>query len=115
MEDFTIAVAIPECINGDTVESSRGDGVYDDLKRTIKWTVPELPKGESVMVCAQAQLWTSISDDERDRIRFPVLLRCTSDVDKVSTVDLRAVEADGFPAVVSFSKIHSFRLIHRLL
>lgn len=114
MTEFTIAIAVPERVNSETVEVSRGDGVFDDLKRTIKWTVPDLPKGESFMVSAQAQLWSSARSEDHVNLKFPVLLRCHSDVDQISNVELRAVEADGFPSTVSFSRTFSFRLLHRL-
>lgn len=112
--DFTIAVAVPERVNGDTVEISRGVGVYDDLKRTIKWNVGKLPKGESFMVSAQAQLWSSATKEDQVTLKFPVLLRCSSLDDQISNVELRAVEADGFPSTVSFNRSFSFELLHRL-
>jgi hypothetical protein len=112
--DFTIAVAVPERVNGETVEISRGSGVYDDLKRTIKWKVGKLLKGESFMVSAQAQLWSSATKEDQVTLKFPVLLRCSSLDDQISNVELRAVEADGFPSTVSFNRSFSFELLHRL-
>lgn len=114
LTDFTIAVAIPERVNGETIEITRGTGVYDDLKRTIKWSMEDLPKGESFMVSAQAQLWTTATNEDQVLLKFPVLLRCSSNFDQISNVELKAEEADGFPATVSYSQIFSFRLLHRL-
>jgi hypothetical protein len=114
LTDFTVSIAIPERVNGSTVEVLRGEGMYDDLKRTIKWTVDDLPKGESFMVSAQAQLWTNSTKEDQDHLKFPVLLRCSSELDQISTVEFRAVEAFGFPSSVTFRRSFSFRLLHRL-
>ena len=115
LEDFTIAVAVPERVKGSTVKVVHGDGVWDELKRTIKWKVERLPKGSSFMIAAQAQLWSPIaSTGDKQTIRFPVLLRCSSSCDKVSSVEFQATEAEGHPAAISSTSFHSFRLLHRL-
>ena len=114
LEDFTIAVAVPERVNASKVKVVHGDGVWDELKRTIKWKVAKLQKGESFMITAQAELWSPVPAGEKQSIRFPVLLRCSSAYDQVSSVDFRAKEAVGHPATISCSTIHSFRLLHRL-
>ena len=114
LEDFTIAVAVPEKVNGGTVKVVHGDGVWDPLKRTIKWKYSKLPKGQSFMIAAQAELWSPVSPGGKRSIRFPVLLRCSSSSDQVSSVEFRAMEADGHPAAISASTFHSFRLLHRL-
>lgn len=116
MTDFTIAVAVPERVNGDTIEITRGEGAWDDLRRTIKWKLPVLPRGESIMICAQAQLWAPVSGDDADQHPvFPVLLRCSSAHDQISSAQFRAGDAEGYPANVAYSKTCSFRLLHRLL
>lgn len=116
LEDFTIAVAVPERIKGSTVKVVHGDGVWDPLKRTVKWKVAKLPKGQSFMIAAHAELWSPISpgSGEKRTIRFPVLLRCSSSSDQVSSVEFRAMEADGYAATISVKTFHSFRLLHRL-
>lgn len=114
LEDFTIAVAVPERVNANTVRVVHGDGVWDPLKRTIKWKVTRLPKGQSFMIAAQAELWAPVSAAEKKTVRFPVLLRCSSSSDQVSSVKFYASEAEGHPAAISVSTFHSFRLLHRL-
>jgi hypothetical protein len=113
MKDFTIAVAIPERVDGQSVEIVRGDGAWDELKRTVKWKLESLDKGESFMVSCQAKLWEAVGDDE-EPVRFPVMLRCTSLADQISTLDFSATEADGYPSSLTTSTTHSFRLLHRL-
>mmetsp|Transcript_697 Transcript_697/g.970 ORF Transcript_697/g.970 Transcript_697/m.970 type:complete len:357 (-) Transcript_697:115-1185(-) len=114
LTDFTIAVALPERINVETIEVVRGNGTCDELKRTVKWTVGELVKGESFMVSALCKLWSRSTPADEANLRFPVLLRCTANLDKISSVEFRAMQADGHPASVQFTKTHSFRLLHRL-
>lgn len=109
MEDFTIAVAVPECVNGESVEILRGEGEYDELKRTIMWKLAELQKGESFMVSAQAKLWEPTTE-----IQFPIMLRCSSSTDQISDVEFEVTAAEGYPSSITFNTTHSFRLLHRL-
>ncbi|KAL7557161.1 hypothetical protein ACA910_002440 [Epithemia clementina (nom. ined.)] len=111
LKDFTLVVAIPEVVDGDSIEIIRGQGSYDALKRLIKFKLASLNKGESFMVSAQAKLWKAVRGTE---VRFPVLLRCSSAEDQISTVDFRVQEADGSPCSISVTKGYSFRLLHRL-
>mmetsp|Transcript_12241 Transcript_12241/g.33958 ORF Transcript_12241/g.33958 Transcript_12241/m.33958 type:complete len:433 (-) Transcript_12241:39-1337(-) len=111
LKDFTLAVAIPEVVNSDSIEIVRGQGSVDGLKRLIKFKLAHLNKGESFMVSAQANLWKAMNAEE---VRFPVLMRCSSTDDHISTVDFEVMEADGTPCSISVTKAHSFRLLHRL-
>jgi hypothetical protein len=113
MKDFTIAVAIPERVDGASIQILRGEGTWDELKRTVKWKLDSLDKGESFMVSAQAKLWNPLGDGEPE-VTFPVMLRCTSAADQIGSIDFQATEADGHPASVTSSTAHSFRLLHRL-
>ena len=112
LRDFTLAVAVPEKVDADSIEILRGDGAYDGLKRLIKYKMASLPKGESFMVSAQAKLWKALGDDED--IHFPVVMRCTSSEDQISSVDFSAVEAPGQRSSLTVHKAQSFRLLHRL-
>jgi len=112
MEEFTVGLAIPEHVDGDTVSIVRGEGAFDALKRIVKWKLPTLDRGESFMVSAQAELWKPLADDQD--VRFPVLLRCTSAADQISAIDFQATQADGNPSSITASKSNAFRLLHRL-
>lgn len=112
MKDFTIAVAIPERVDGESIEILRGDGTWDELKRTVKWKLASLDKGESFMVSAQAKLWKPLGDGEE--VAFPVLLRCVSAADQIGSIDFQATEAEGHQVRITSSTTHSFRLLHRL-
>lgn len=112
MEEFTIAIAVPEHIDGSTVEIQRGDGVWDDLKRIVKWRLKSLNKGESFMVSAQAKLWKP--QDDSCEINFPVLLRCTAAADQISTAEFEIAQDKDNPSSVTISRSNAFRLLHRL-
>lgn len=112
MEDFSIALAIPERVDGSSVEVVRGDGHYDELKRTIIWKLSLLNKGESFMVSAHANLWMALAADED--LQFPAILRCSSSADHISSLDVQVSESLEHPASLTSHKVHSFRLLHRL-
>jgi len=110
LQDFTIAVAVPEAVNGDSISIVRGDGYYDELKRTIHWKMDELERGNSFMVSAQLSLW-----EEGRELSFPVMLRCLSQFDQIGDADFQVTAADGHPASVTYTTTsRSFRLLHRL-
>lgn len=113
MEDFSIAMAIPEKVNPSSVVILRGDGEWDELKRMCIWKLPLLNKGESFMVSAQALL-RNTPQDEDETIHFPVMLRCSSSADQISTVSVDAAEAEGYPSSLTANFSRSFRLMHRL-
>jgi len=113
MQDFTIAVAVPEIVNGDSIRIVRGEGYYDELKRTIQWKLPHLERGNSFMVSAQLTFWKEQTADDAE-VQFPVLLRCHSDADQISDAEFQVLPAEGHPSSVTYTTTRSFRLLHRL-
>jgi hypothetical protein len=111
LKEFKVVVAIPECIDVSSVKILRGNGDFNELQRTISWSLDELEKGESFMVCAQAQLWDA--PGEETVAAFPVLLRCKSS-DQISDLLLNLESAEGYPSSVTLNTNYSFRLLHRL-
>jgi hypothetical protein len=111
LEEFKVVVAIPECIDVSSVKMLRGNGDFNELQRTISWSLDELEKGESFMVCAQAKLWDPRGKDTV--AAFPVLLRCKSS-DQFSDLLLNLESAEGYPSSVTLNTNYSFRLLHRL-
>lgn len=112
LQDFCIAVAVPEKVDGASVQILRGEGSWDALQRVIRWKLSSLVKGNSFMVSAQASLWNALPEGEE--IAFPVLLRCRSTADPISTVDFDVIQPEGAPSSLTSTKAHSFRLLHRL-
>lgn len=111
VNDFTIALAVPEYVSGDMNQIVQGDGVWDQLKRTIKWTRKSLKKGESFVISALFELFDDIDPKE---LQFPVLLRCSSTTDPISAADFKVMKAEGQPASITVHKSYSFLLLHRL-
>lgn len=128
MKDMTILVAVPEKVNGDTIQLTRGgnhnsttttsnnnnNGVWDDLKRTITWKFPNLVKGQSELVVAEAELWHPPAADE-DETPFPVMFRCSSTSDSITSLDWKVAQVSGSPSHLTAAAIkRDFRILHRL-
>lgn len=136
LRDVKIVVAVPEVVDGASIVIARGDGMYDELKRTLHWKIPAIAKGDSVLVAAQAHVWdttttrnnknkngttTSTNNNNNNAsmidpntLEFPVMMRCESEADPISGVEFKVVPADGYPSSVTFNTSSSFRLLHRL-
>jgi hypothetical protein len=113
LSEFSVALAMSEKVLGDTVEINAGAGQWDRLTRTITWKLDNLPRGESFMISARAKVAEDASADEE--LKFPVMLRCRSQEDQISTAQFQAIEASGYPATVTSSTVHkTYRILHRL-
>jgi hypothetical protein len=66
---------VPPDINGDDVAISRKGGVWDSMKRTLSWTIPELPPGEVVDIQAQFPCMKGTYTNNATP-KFPILVRC---------------------------------------
>ena len=114
MKDMTILVAVPEKVNGSTVTVVRGNGTWDPLKRSIKWKVPDVFKGQSELVIAEADLWNKPELGE-DETPFPVLFRCSSVADAITDLEWKVAQVGGSPAQITVPYVeHNFRVLHRL-
>ena len=115
MEDMTILVAVPEKVKGTSINIVRGNGVYDELKRTIKWRLPALYKGDSCLVVAEGDLWRAPAKGD-DETPFPVMFRCRSVSDPITPdLDWKLAQVAGTPSHLTVRSIsHTFRLLHRL-
>ena len=125
LSDFTIVVAIPTTLRGETLKVTRGDhGVWDANQRIITWKVGNLPHGESCLVSAEALVSSAVANlihenpfslsPVEEKIKCPVLVRCTSEVDQLSDLSLSAVALAGSPATIVQQHTRSYRLLHRV-
>lgn len=71
---MVILVAVPPFVQGDTVKMSRKGGVWDEMKRTICWTVEQLEPGEVLEIQAQFQSG-NLQNLAQVNLQFPVLVR----------------------------------------
>lgn len=108
---FVIALAVPELVKPQSVQIQRGEGVWDEIKRAVKWKRTFLKRGESFMVSIEATL---LHETSKEELHFPVMIRCASTSDQISGTNFCAVKADGHPASITFHKSQSFVLLHRL-
>lgn len=125
LSSFTIIIAIPTTLKGETVKVTRGDqGVWDANKRIVTWKIGHLSHGESYLVSAEAEVSDAVatvlqnnqfnSKVAEDKISCPCLVNCVSEVDQVSDVTMSAVALDGVPATIVQHQTQSYHLIHRV-
>lgn len=126
LSNFTVIVAFPTTLRGDTARVTRGEaGVIDANKRIATWKIGNLPHGESCLVSAEAEVAPSVARLIHDnpfpekkaieeKIKCPVLVRCLSEVDQVSDVNLTAIGLKGVPATIVQQHFRSYQLLHRV-
>lgn len=115
IRNITVAMAVPPTVIGSTlsIDSGPGAGEYDDLKRTIRWQVEELQQGSSIVFGAEVLVASTLLVDELPK--FPILLRCNSVEDTVSSVIVDCQQLDeNHPVTLSVTTQRSFQLLHRL-
>ena len=115
LANFAIAAPCPSFIDGGSILITKGEGSYDELKRVVKWKRPDLPRGESFLVGFEAKLAKGVDNEpEANATRtVPILLRCLSNNQQISGVEVDATAVSGHPAAVHAVKKCSFRLLHR--
>lgn len=125
LSNFTIIIAIPTTIRGETVEVTRGErGVWDANARIVTWKIGNLPHGESCLVGAEGQVSSAVAnllhenpftaEMVESKIVCPVLVRCSSEVDQVSDLTLTATSLSGNPATIVQNDMRSYQLLHRV-
>lgn len=70
LKALTATVAVPPTVIGTSLEIKQGEGIFDDLKRTITWTLKELPVGKSLMFGFEVDILASLSLEEVPKVRF---------------------------------------------
>lgn len=115
LANFAIAAPCPSFIDGGSILITKGEGAYDELKRVVKWKRPDLPRGESFLVGFKAKLAKGVDNEpEANATRtVPILLRCLSNNEQISGVEVDATAVSGHPAAVHAVKKCGFRLLHR--
>jgi len=76
-------------LDGESVTMSRRGGIWDELKRSLVWVLPELDAGEIIDIQAQFKSNKERGPNERnlDYYKFPVLAKCNGDMN-FSKIDL---------------------------
>lgn len=112
LKALTATVAVPPTVISTSLEIKQGGGTYDDLKRVITWTLMELPVGKSLMFGFEVDILPTFHPEEVPK--FPILVRCRSTDDTISSVKINLEKMQGHPVTLNVNTYASFRLLHRL-
>uniref|UniRef100_A0A7S2YCF4 MHD domain-containing protein n=1 Tax=Entomoneis paludosa TaxID=265537 RepID=A0A7S2YCF4_9STRA len=108
-----LLLAVPPHMEGRTAKMSRKGGVWDELKRTISWVIPQLEPGQALEIQAQFEG----PDDEpilATPPRFPILAR--GDYGQAfSSLSVKKTDArvSGTQAIQTLQINKSGRILHR--
>ena len=113
LSDFTIIMAIPQNVFGDTLTTHPVGGIYNTEKNSVIWRVSQLGPGEKFQLVAKFKLDKSI--DRFGKVpSFPVVVRCQSLYAHLSGIVVECEdEPRGFPADVNTKVARRFRVSHR--
>ena len=122
-------LAVPPHVDGRSAKMSRKGGVWDEMKRTISWVVPQLQPGEALEVQAQFESISTVSaaaDGAEENAantsassvvmgsasRFPVLVR--GEYPGIfSSLELKADFRDVLSHPIKMKLNRSGRVLHR--
>merc|ERR1712154_270487 len=117
--------AVPLEIDADTLNMSKAhDGYWDKMKRLLVWSVPELKSGRVFELHVQCGFMeedtstttatTTAKKGSNKNPNFPVLVRCSSFRNQLSSIELVVNHVDGAPtSPVVLSQSQSYRLVYR--
>lgn len=117
LKRIMIVLAVPPNVDGQSVRMSRQGGVWDEMKRTISWSVSNLEAGEALEIQTQftavdAGATTTSGRNDRAPPKFPVLVRC--DFSKLfSSVEVLGDFEDGFSSPIRVMPSSFSRILHR--
>jgi hypothetical protein len=117
LKHIVIMLAIPPHVNGRSGKLSRMGGLWDELKRTVSWTIPELLPGEAIEIQAQFETLGNTNDTSTGshghNPKFPILVRCDyqSILSSVELIIDAYHDALSKPVMVDTEK--SSRILHR--
>lgn len=109
MTRMVIVLAVPPYVKGESVKMSRNGGVWDEMKRTICWSVDRLDPGQALEV----QLQFESTDGRWERTpKFPILIRADYPA-LFSAIELNSDYSDGLSSPVELKVNTSSRILHR--
>ena len=98
---------------GESLATQPRGGVWNNVKRSIRWCVEKLGQGEKFQLQAQFQM-TDIAENLDEQPVFPILIRCQCLYSQLSQIELDAGEAStAFPVDLSVKLARRFRLSHK--
>ena len=108
-----ILLAVPPNVDGQSVRMSRQGGMWDEMKRTVAWSIKSLDPGEGIEIQTQFLSVDGGASSTRDRIaKFPVLVRC--DYSRLfSAVEVLGDFDDGVSSPIRVIPSSISRVLHR--
>jgi hypothetical protein len=76
LTDIVVLMFVPLDIDGERATMSRKGGIWDEMKRTLTWTIEELSPGETIDIQAQLECIEGMPSSDGTSSKFPVLARC---------------------------------------
>jgi hypothetical protein len=111
MNNIIIMMAVPPDVDGENVKTSRKGGSWEELKRTLCWSVDELQPGKALEIQAQFALLEGGGMNNRVP-KFPVLVRCDYPA-LFSTLEVSNVYQDEQSSPIKIKLDTSARILHR--
>jgi hypothetical protein len=104
-----LMVAPPE-VDGEKVTMSRIGGIWDEMKRTISWTIEKLSPGEIIDIQAQFGCVDGFVNGLTSK--FPVLVRCDGSA-LFSRIELSTEYTEEESSPVNLHVEQSSRILYR--
>lgn len=100
-------------MNGRSGKLSRKGGLWDELKRTVSWTIGEMTPGQALEIQAQFDILEGDGTSNLDRSpKFPILVRCDYE-SLLSSVEIKVDYQDSLSQPVLVELENSARVLHR--
>ena len=106
-------LAIPPHVNGRSGKLSRKGGIWDELKRTVSWTMDQMQPGQALEIQAQFEILEGDANTSLERSpKFPILVRCEYE-SLLSCIEIKSEYHDSLSKPVQIELENSARVIHR--
>ena len=111
LTDIAVLMIVPLDMDGSSLSMSRKDGVWDEMKRTLTWTVQELPPGELIDIQAQFKVIDGITGADTAS-KFPILARCNGET-SFSRIDVNSDFTEEGSIPVDLEVMRSTSVLYR--
>ena len=113
LKRIVIMLAIPPHVNGRSGKLSRKGGLWDELKRTVSWTIEEMPPGQAMEIQAQFEILEGENASNLTHSpKFPILVRCEYE-SLFSSVEIKSDYHDTLCKPVQVELRNTARVLHR--
>ena len=113
LKRIVIMLAIPPHVNGRSGKLSRKGGLWDELKRTVSWTIEEMPPGQALEIQAQFEILDGESASNLTLSpKFPILVRCEYE-SLFSSVEIKNDYHDSLCKPIQMELKNTARVLHR--